>query len=258
MADLTSETPPSTETLTRGYLKNSGLLQIRVNDAATLMQEKGIAPTVRRIRAALGGGSPNDLTPALKHWRDVIFPTLSQDVQGATSTTMVGAIPPQLADLVTELWQRATAAAMVELKGGALARAIADRSEETYALRVQIASLRDQLQRESLAYGELRAQSARHEAMSREALARAQDAETRERAQLRDIGTAKQRVAELKAALAVRPYAKHLAKRLEKPPKKATPSKRRARKPATSHKPPLRRHASVQHRAKRRPQRKPK
>jgi hypothetical protein len=221
MADLTSAPPSPPETLARGYLKDSGLLQIRVNEAATLMQEKGIQPTVRRVRAALGGGSPNDLTPALKHWREAVFPALPRDVQAATSTGNAGTLPPQLADLAMELWQRATAAAVVELKGGAVARKVADQSEETYALRVQIASLRDQLQRESLAYGELRAQAARHEAMSREALARAQEAEARERGQLRDIGTAMQKIAELEAALALHRSKKQQAAR----PRKSTASK---------------------------------
>ena len=226
MTDLTSETPLATEKLARGYLVRSGMLQVRVSDAATALQSKGLKPTVAKIRAALGGGSPNDLTPALKHWREAVFPTLPTNVQATTSKAHVGTLPPQLADLAMEMWERDTAAAIVELKGGAGARQAADRSEETYALRVQIASLRDQLERESLAYGELRAQAARHEAMSREALARAQDAETRERSQLRDIGTAKQRVAELEAALALRPSKKWQARSPRKSPSPKTVGQR--------------------------------
>lgn len=108
-------------------------------------------------------------------------------------------LPLQLADLVHELWQRATAAAIVEVRGGTAARDAYARSGEAQILRDQVVSLRDQLQRESLAYGELRAQAARHEAIARAALARAGSSESRERDLLREIGGLRQRVCELEA-----------------------------------------------------------
>ena len=86
-------------------------------------------------------------------------------------------IPIQIADLAHELWQRANAAAEVELKGGAAARTIVIRTEEAESLRGQVSGLRDQLQRESLAFGELRAQAARYEAMAHNALGRADEAD---------------------------------------------------------------------------------
>jgi hypothetical protein len=64
--------------------------------------------------------------------------------------------------------------------------------------------LRDQLDRESIAFGELRAQSARHEAIARATLARIDELETRERKHLRDFGTAHQRIAELEATIELR------------------------------------------------------
>ena len=89
----------------------------------------------------------------------------------------------------------------VELKGGSGARAVAIRTEDIESLRGQVSGLRDQLQRESLAFGELRAQAARYEAMAHNALSQAEEAEARERKYLRELGAARQRIAELEAAV---------------------------------------------------------
>jgi hypothetical protein len=96
--------------------------------------------------------------------------------------------PIRIADLAHELWQRANAAAAVELKGGSGARATTIRTEELESLRRQVSGLRDQFQRESLAFGELRAQAARYEAMAHHALARVEETEARERQHLRNVG----------------------------------------------------------------------
>jgi hypothetical protein len=172
-------------------------LQIRVNEAAKTLHDQGISPTVARIRTALGGGSPNDLAPALKHWKESILPTLSSSGSRDTSAPL----PRQVADLTRELWQRSLTAAMLEMKGGPTAREIASRTAEAQALRNQLTSVRDQLDRESLAYGELRAQAARHEAIARDALARVQESEDRERRLHRELGGLRQRVSELEALL---------------------------------------------------------
>ena len=174
-------------------------LQARVNEVAKALLERGIRPTVTRVRAALGGGSPNELTPALRHWKDVVLPTLASVRAGDVSSLSSPALPLQVADLVHELWQRAMAAAVVEVRGGPTAREVAARTAEAQALRQQVTAVRDQLQRESLAFGELRAQAARHEAIAREALARVNEAESRERELLREVGGLRQRIGELEA-----------------------------------------------------------
>jgi len=172
-------------------------LQRRVNESAKALYEIGIRPTVARVRAALGGGSPNDLAPALKYWKDMVLPTLPLSRDADHSTTP--ALPLPIADLVYEMWQRAMAAAVVEVRGGPTAREVAARGAEVQGLRQQIADLRDRLQRESLAYGELRAQAARHETIARDALARSHLGESRERELLRELGGLRQRVAQLEA-----------------------------------------------------------
>ena len=180
-------------------------LQARVNDVAKALFEQGVRPTVSRVRAALGGGSPNDLAPAVKHWKETVLPALPAYRGGGQGKP---ALPLQVADLVQELWQRAMAAALVEVRGGPTAREVAARTAEAQGLRQQMTALRDQLQRESLAYGELRAQAARHEAIAREALARAHDGELRERELLREMGGLRERVAELEAGLGQRALAR--------------------------------------------------
>lgn len=165
------------------YFSRREALQRRVAEAARALTDRGIAPTVARVRAALGGGSPNDLAPALKQWKESFTPAPTSGTRTETP-----AIPVQISDLAQELWQRATVAAAVELKGGPTARALNTRTEEAEALRQQMKSLRDQLERESLMYGELRAQAARHEAIARDALARLEESEARARKHLRDFG----------------------------------------------------------------------
>ena len=184
-----------------GFHLRQQSLQARVNEAAKALLDQGIRPTVARIRAALGGGSPNDLAPTLRQWREVVLPTLPVTSGGAPRTP---ALPLQVTDLVYELWQRARAAALVEVRGGPIAREVATRTGEAQSLRQQVSELRDRLERESLAYGELRASAARHEAIAREAVNRAHEGEVRERDLLREVGILRQRVAELEAAVATR------------------------------------------------------
>jgi hypothetical protein len=189
----TAESPNSD-----AYASRSEALQHRVDAAAQVLADRGIRPTVTRIRAALGGGSPNDLAPALKRWKESFGSTVALDFGDRDALPR---IPVQIADLAHELWQRANAAAAVELKGGSGARASASLTEDLESLRGQVSGLRDQLQRESLAFGELRAQAARYEAMAHNALARVEETQARERKHLRDLGTARQRIAELEATL---------------------------------------------------------
>jgi len=86
-------------------------LRTRVAVAARVLSEQGIKPTVARVRAALGGGSPNDLAPALKAWRQ-------EAPREGNPAHAPSRIPASIADLAQELWQRASTAAVLELKHG--------------------------------------------------------------------------------------------------------------------------------------------
>ncbi len=201
-------------------------LQSRVNEVAKALQERGMRPTVTRVRAALGGGSPNDLTPALKHWRESVLPALGAGAAANDRESAGRVVPTQIADLMYELWQRSTVAAVVELKGGPTAQQVAARTEEAQSLRKQVLALRDLLQRESLAYGELRARVARYEVIAREALKRADESELRERDLLREVGTLRQRVAELKTA---RDHQRALRAGVGMPPRRSATGVKKAR-----------------------------
>jgi hypothetical protein len=215
------------------YLSRVEALRQRVAEAAEELNARGIRPTVARIRAALGGGSPNDLAPALKSWKESFQPTAySGDPRSAAPQR----IPPQIADLAHEIWQRATIAAGVERKGSGPARALAMRSEEAQSLKTQVTSLRDQLQHESIALGELRAQAARHEAVARDALARLDQSEARERRALRDVGGARERLSELEATVTQLREQAALAASRRRPAttnsRSSKPAKARQKKPA--------------------------
>jgi len=99
-------------------------------------------------------------------------------------------------------------------------------TEEAQSLKAQVTSLRDQLQHESIALGELRAQAARHEAVARDALARLDASEARERRHLRDLGSAGERLSELEAtATHFREQAARAASRRRSPTTTARTSK---------------------------------
>ncbi len=180
------------------YFSRVEALRQRVAEAAEELNARGIRPTVARIRAALGGGSPNDLAPALKSWKESFQPAAYSHHRLSPPAQR---LPAQIADLAHEIWQRANIAAVVERKGSGAARALAMRTEEAQSLKTQVTSLRDQLQHESIAFGELRAQAARHEAVAREALARLDASEARERRALREVGSARERRSELEATV---------------------------------------------------------
>jgi hypothetical protein len=214
------------------YSSRVEALRQRVADAAEELNGRGIRPTVARIRAALGGGSPNDLAPALKSWKESFQPTAySADRLAPPSTQR---IPAHIADLAREIWQRASIAAVVERKGSGAARALALRTEEAQSLKTQVTSLRDQLQHESIALGELRAQAARHEAVARDALARLDASEVRERRALRDVGSARERISELEATVTQLREQAALAASRRRPTttsRAAKPAKARQKKP---------------------------
>ena len=205
-------------------------LQARVNAAAEALLERGLKPTVTRVRAAMGGGSPNDIGPALKHWREVLLPALGRSVPAAEGAS----IPPILADVVRELWSRALAAAAVEIRGGPTGRLEVSQGEQVHLLRQEVASLRDRLQREGQAYGELRAQSARHEVIAKDALSRAADLEARLQRSQQALGEAHAQIAELTARTHEPKSAKTAKRKAPKSGRTTRRSKPRQSAPARS------------------------
>ena len=184
------------QTKTTFETRQSALLG-RVAVAARELQDQGIRPTVARLRSALGGGSPNEIAPALKRWKDANRTAVGPGGIDASKLT----VPAPIADLLREFWTRAVAAATLDRRSGDLALAHVAKSEEVILLRRQISALHEQADRDAAAYGELRALSARHDAIARDALSRLQKAEARQRQALAQLGAARVRIAELEAAV---------------------------------------------------------
>ncbi len=138
--------------------------------------------------------------------RGQVLPTLK-----TADDTPVG-VPPLIADIVRELWTRALAAAAVEAVGGAKARRAIAQTEEVAALRGEIERLRDQLEREQQLIGDLRAQRARSDAITKDAIQRLDDAEKRERRSQLRIGEL------LYRASAAKPKAPGRSRPKKKPP----------------------------------------
>ncbi len=219
---MNDEPIPIDETPPGPFKTRIEALQVRVNRAALALHERNVRPTVQRIRTALGGGSPNDLAPALKQWREEVLPTLK-----TAEDTPVG-VPPLIADIVRELWTRALAAAAVEAVGGAKARRAIAQSEEVSALRGEIERLRDQLEREQQLVGELRAARSRSEAIMKDALARLDEAEKRDRRSQLRIGDflARTSIAKPEASGTSRPKRRPPASRPGKALRAVIPSRR--------------------------------
>src|ERR1700761_4686063 len=112
--EFTASEPTPASNPSAAFAESQKVFQARVNAAAEAILERGLKPTVTRVRAAMGGGSPNDIGPALKHWKEVLLPALGRTLPSAGGAV----IPPILTDVIRELWSRALAAAAVEIRGG--------------------------------------------------------------------------------------------------------------------------------------------
>ena len=136
-------------------------------------------------------------------------------------------MPPIVSDVVRELWSRALAAAAVEIRGGPAGRLEVSQGEQVHLLRQEVTSLRDRLQRDAQAYGELRAQSARHEIIARDALSRAADLEARLQRSQQVLGEAHAQIAELTARTQEPRPVKSAKRAAPKPRRKTRRSKTR-------------------------------
>lgn len=80
----------------------TGITQDQVNTAADTLVAAGDKPTVEKVRAALGTGSPNTVTRMLEVWRNHLAKRLQQVLQ-------LPELPPEAGQAMTELWRLAVA-----------------------------------------------------------------------------------------------------------------------------------------------------
>ncbi|MBD8873729.1 DNA-binding protein [Rhodanobacter sp. DHB23] len=77
-----------------------GITQDQVNTAADALLGAGENPTVEKVRAALGTGSPNTVTRMLDTWRSGLAERLCKTLQ-------LPDLPPEVGQAMTTLWQLA-------------------------------------------------------------------------------------------------------------------------------------------------------
>lgn len=77
-----------------------GITQDQVNTAADAILDSGENPTVEKVRAALGTGSPNTVTRMLDTWRSGLAARLHKALQ-------LPDLPPAVGQAMTTLWQLA-------------------------------------------------------------------------------------------------------------------------------------------------------
>lgn len=77
-----------------------GITQDQVNTAADALLGAGENPTVEKVRAALGTGSPNTVTRMLDTWRSGLAERLHKALQ-------LPELPPEVGQAMTTLWQLA-------------------------------------------------------------------------------------------------------------------------------------------------------
>lgn len=171
--------------------------QDQVNEICASLQARGERPTVDRVRAELGGGSPNALTPLVRIWRE------SQGQKGLEAPPPAAPIEPGTLPTAIQRAIDALTVAVTNL-GPAFSQAVADVAEtERRRSRLEVesaaAGARAQVAEARLAAEDERAatNSVRAEVLELEAAIGAKDAEAR---QLADALAARDQVLAERAA----------------------------------------------------------
>lgn len=156
-----------------------GITETDVHTAADALVAAGERPTVERIRAHLGTGSPNTVTRWLETW----WQSLGVRLAGHADKVALPEAPAAVAALATQLWEQALAAAQQQ------AQAALDAERSTLAQdQVQLADERAQLGRQLQAYQAATAQAQREHALAEIRLTDAERLSTLQAEQLADLG----------------------------------------------------------------------
>lgn len=179
-----------------------GITETDVHTAADELVAAGERPTVDRIRAHLGTGSPNTVTRWLETWWLELAPRL----QAHRIQLALPAAPAPVGRLAQQLWEHALAAAREEAEAGVASQRNALAAQAT-VLEQEAVSCQARLAQQQQSAD--RAESAHASALAELALARAlierQDAQIADLTTQRDAAEgARERLAEQVAETAVR------------------------------------------------------
>ncbi len=130
-----------------------GIGERDVWEAADALLLAGARPTVERVRAQIGRGSPNTVTPLLDGWFKALGGRI-QNPAGFRVESRVSAMPRPVDDAATQFWEAALAAARTEIEAGLRTEreALAREHDELEQTRAEFAAERSRFE------GEMRAQ----------------------------------------------------------------------------------------------------
>jgi hypothetical protein len=210
-------------------------VQFRVDAAADALLLAGVEPTVTKVRAQMGGGSPNAVTPALAYWRMRLKARLDARSRGDE-------LPPTLIDAARAFYAHALLVAAEKKPAAArddreLLKVELDRTKSR--LRHAERELQDQREQRALLFeaaGRTHSSLVEAQALAQHCAAQAGELQARLDAAHADLGKARSQIAALEAKLALAALTRR-ARRATKPKSKPRPSTRLARKSA----PPRRR-----------------
>ncbi len=118
-----------------GRRRPQGVQEIEVWAAADALVAAGQRPTIERVRAHLGSGSPNTVSPMLKRWFAALGPRVvaiqtdgsgSEMTQRSVKVRPEGSLPPVVDTFARKIWEVAYAEARLAFE----AREAAARAEE--------------------------------------------------------------------------------------------------------------------------------
>lgn len=191
----------------------SGAHPSRVREAAEALLNRGMRPTVQRVRAMLGGGSPNVIAPILKDWRDTLTPEQQLRLPLTEIQNQRSELPLIISDLAAELWKRAIVFATIECRGSPQALQLATLTEEGEQLRTHNRSLIDAVEKAVNENLSLREQLAQLQAVAAIAMERASTCEKSCADAKNELRNSKQKIATFRrTATAKRRVATRLAR----------------------------------------------
>jgi hypothetical protein len=206
----------------------------RIREAAEALLDRGLRPTIQRVRAMLGGGSPNVIAPILKEWRETLTPEQQLKLPLAETSSHRTELPLVISDLAAELWKRAIVFATIECEGAPQALQLATMNEEAEQLRSQNEALLDQLEDRANEIVQIREQLAQLQATAKAAIERVSSSERRYERVVAELRTTKLVSANAKRDVAAkRAIELGLSKCLRRP-SRAKVAKRARRKKAKS------------------------
>jgi hypothetical protein len=202
-------------------LRRRGIARSDVAVAADALLREGVRPTIERVRARLGRGSPNTINPLLDDW----WRSLASRLSGGPEA--FERIPPAAFQVMEALWVQLQIAARDQAESFMTRKALGvDTERQALEVRSTVLSLREAELNDRLARSEERAKQLQDMLVGtgmslQKAQARQDAAERRAKVLEAELQQANERLAGILARVVTR----HRAK--AKAPKRKKPAKRR-------------------------------